>query len=81
MAQSSYGNQVSLLNAFFIPFKYFCCFLSRLKDGLHRELRNNNRRVLNIYEECREHLPSNFIESKTEENCVRANNVNAFQGE
>jgi hypothetical protein len=52
----------------------------KLKDGLHRELRNNNRRVLNIYEECREHLPSNFIESKTEENCVRAKNVNAFQG-
>jgi hypothetical protein len=52
----------------------------KLKDGLHRELRNNNRRVLNIYEECREHLPSNFIESKTEENCVRAKDVNAFQG-
>ncbi|KAE9555110.1 hypothetical protein FO519_001685 [Halicephalobus sp. NKZ332] len=51
-----------------------------LKDGLHRELRNNNRRVLNLYEECRDRLPSNFIESKIEENCSREKNVNAFQG-
>uniref|UniRef100_A0AC34QK40 Uncharacterized protein n=1 Tax=Panagrolaimus sp. JU765 TaxID=591449 RepID=A0AC34QK40_9BILA len=52
----------------------------KLKDALHRELRNNNKRVLNLYEECREHLPSNFIESKIEENCFREKSVNAFQG-
>uniref|UniRef100_A0A7E5A0V6 Cadherin domain-containing protein n=1 Tax=Panagrellus redivivus TaxID=6233 RepID=A0A7E5A0V6_PANRE len=52
----------------------------KLKDNLHQALRNNNRRVLSLYEECREHLPTNFTESKTEENCSRDTSVSAFQG-
>lgn len=55
--------------------------LFRLKDNLHRALRDNNKRVLNLYDECRDgNLPSSFIESKTEESCARDAAIDAFQG-
>ncbi|KAI1726525.1 cadherin domain-containing protein [Ditylenchus destructor] len=51
-----------------------------MKDCLHRALRDNNQRVLNIYEEIRRDLPLSFIESKTEESCGKESRVDAFQG-
>uniref|UniRef100_A0A915E8M8 Cadherin domain-containing protein n=1 Tax=Ditylenchus dipsaci TaxID=166011 RepID=A0A915E8M8_9BILA len=51
-----------------------------MKDSLHRALRDNNKRVLNLYDECRKGLPSSFIESKTEENCAHDAKLDAFQG-
>ncbi|KAI1732995.1 cadherin domain-containing protein [Ditylenchus destructor] len=51
-----------------------------MKDCLHRALRDNNQRVLNIYEEIRRDLPLSFVESKTEESCGKESRVDAFQG-
>ncbi|KAH7725583.1 Protein CDH-10 [Aphelenchoides avenae] len=52
----------------------------RMKESLHRVLRDNNRRVLNLYDNCRDHLPLSFIESKIEENCAHDSQIDAFQG-
>ncbi|KAI6236357.1 hypothetical protein M3Y95_00148800 [Aphelenchoides besseyi] len=42
----------------------------RMKDELHRVLRQNNRRVLQLYDEQPGSFPLELIESKTEENCI-----------
>lgn len=51
-----------------------------MKDSLHCVLRENNSRVLNLYDECRKGLPQSFIESKIEESCSRDASIDAFQG-
>lgn len=51
-----------------------------MKNCLHRALRDNNCRVLNLYDEFRKGLPRSFVESKIEESCARDANLDAFQG-
>ena len=53
----------------------------RMKDCLHAVLRDNNRRVLNLYDEWGTGgLPLSFTKSKTEESCVHDAESDAFQG-
>jgi hypothetical protein len=51
-----------------------------MKDELHRVLRQNNKRVLGLYDEREGNFPLSLIESKTEENCARDSTLDAFQG-
>ncbi|CAD5226809.1 unnamed protein product [Bursaphelenchus xylophilus] len=52
----------------------------RMKEELHRVLRQNNSRVLRLYDENGGVIPLNLIDSKTEENCARDAGLDAFQG-
>ncbi|KAI6175606.1 hypothetical protein M3Y97_00708000 [Aphelenchoides bicaudatus] len=52
----------------------------RMKDELHRVLRQNNKRVLQLYDERQGSFPLSLIESKTEESCARDSTLDAFQG-
>ena len=51
-----------------------------MKDELHRALRENNQRVLALYDERPGAFPLELIESKTEESCAHDSALNAFQG-
>lgn len=51
-----------------------------MKDELHRVLRQNNMRVLALYDDGDGLIPLRLIESKTEENCARDASLDAFQG-
>ncbi|CAD5219616.1 unnamed protein product [Bursaphelenchus okinawaensis] len=52
----------------------------KMKNELHRALRQNNARVLRLYDENGGTIPLNLMDSKTEENCARDAGLDAFQG-
>ena len=51
-----------------------------MKDELHRMLRQNNKRILQLYDDRPGSFPLSLIESKTEESCARDSSLDAFQG-